>query len=267
MYCPTPRRRIVLIRTLVVSVALAVAPVLQNAQPVAAAGLCLLADKANFHLVANKFAAEVSASFFDVVRGDATVRTLDVCVGTGGGTFVLPANLETASGVVLQLGYGQRAGGSLSFYYARGSQTAIVWPGYSPTVGHRYRYWISRVVEPDNSITTAYKIQDLDDGSSSSLSFSGWYAGMDHAWWGTETWDALSAHGVLAGNLNQNPSYMGYSPNNSATTYYRSGLTCSDIWKNFTWDGSSDNSGCNGSRHGHVGTWVYGGDKLAPETH
>lgn len=110
-------------------------------------------------------------------------------------------------------------------------------------------------------------IQNLDTGTSSAIEFPGWYSSLDHAWWGAETQGTISAHGVPAGQSNQNMAYMGYSSNISSSMLFRSGLTCADVWKSFTWDGSSNNNGCNGTRHGHVGNWVYGGDKLAPETH
>lgn len=238
---------------------------------VAAAGLCSLAQHGNFHIAANKFADEVGASYFDLVRGDLTVRSLDVCVGSGNGaTYVLAANIETASGTIVQLGYGQQAGfAGRSFYYAHGTPDAIEWPNssYLPVVGNRYRFSITRFLEPGGVVDTIYKIQDLDAGTSSSIEFSGWYSGLNHAWWGAETGDSASAHGVPAGSSNQNLAYMGYSPNTNGTIYYRSGLTCSDIFKNFSWDGSTNGNACAGTRHGHVGNWVYGGDKLAPESH
>jgi hypothetical protein len=238
--------------------------------PVDAAGLCSIAEHGNFHIVANKFADEVGATYFDIVRGDLTVRGLDVCIGSGNGaTYVLAANIETALGQIVQIGYGQISGFTgRRFYYAFGSAAAIEWPDttYLPIVGDRYRFSITRFVEPGGLQDTIFKIQNLGHPSSSTVTRSGWYSGLNHAWWGAETQDSASAHGVPAGSSNQNLAYMGYSANTSTGTYFRSQMTCADIFKNFTWDGSGG-AACSGTRHGHVGTWVYGGDKLAPETH
>ncbi|MES2208703.1 MAG: hypothetical protein V4515_00730 [Chloroflexota bacterium] len=238
--------------------------------PAAAAGLCSIALHGNFHIVANKFADEVGATYFDLVRGDLTVRNLDVCAGSGNGsTYVLAANIETAVGQVVQIGYGQISGFTgRRFYYALGSVTAIEWPNssYLPTLGDRYRFSITRFVEPGGLQDTIVTIQNLDHPSTSTVTRSGWYSALNHAWWGAETEDSASAHGVPAGQANQNVAYMGYSPNTSGAIYYRSGMTCGDIFKDFTWDGSNG-AACSGTRHGHIGTWVYGGDELAPETH
>lgn len=238
--------------------------------PAEAAGLCSLAEHGNFHIVVNKFADEVGATYFDLVRGDLTVRSLDVCVGSGNGsTYILAANIETAGGQIIQVGYGQISGFiGRRFYYAFGSADAIEWPDSSflPVVGDRYRFSITRLVEPGGIADTVFKIQNLDHPATSTVERAGWYSGLNHAWWGAETEDSASAHGVLVGQANQNLAYMGYSPNTSGSVYYRSGLSCTDVFKNFTWDGSNG-AACAGTRHGHVGTWVYGGDKLAPETH
>ncbi len=232
-----------------------------------------MASHGYYQLTLNKFASDVGGSYFDLVRGDLTIRNLDICVGGSagnGGSFVLAANIESSAGFATQLGYGQEAGsGSLFFFYARGNPPdEIKWSTtYLPVVGDRYRFSITRVSGDGGLPDTVFKIQNLDAGGSSSKVFSGWPSGLNHAWWGAETHDSFSAHGVPAGQANQNVAYMGYSPNNSSTISYRSGLTCSDVFKNFVWDGSSDHTGCNGFRHGHVGNWVYGGDKLAVESH
>jgi hypothetical protein len=229
------------------------------------AGFCSLAQHGYSHIVANKFATDLGASYFDVVRGDAYVRELEVCIGTSagqGGTWVLPANVESTTGEIYQLGFGRGAGRlGNTFVYALGSPSAIEIRDVSPVDGHRYRFEIFRHA-PGN--TVSYRITDLS-ASATVWSFDSshaWSTAADHAWWGFETWDSASHHGVSAGKPGINMSFLGYSTNTENLIRYRSGMTCADIWKNFTWDGSSEHNGCSGKRRGPVGTWTYGGDML-----
>src|SRR5689334_22080173 len=108
-----------------------------------------------------------------------TIRALDLCIGLPGqgSTYMLGANIETASGQLLQLGYGQIAGPTgRRFYLVHGSPSAVEWPhNYLPVVGDRYRFTITRVVEPDGSADANYKIQDFDAGTSSTVTYDGWY--------------------------------------------------------------------------------------------
>jgi hypothetical protein len=238
-------------------------------ETIAWAGLCALAQHGNYHLVANKFARDVNATAtrFDMVRGDAYVRDLDICIGASagqGGSWVLPANVEGDSGEIYQLGYGRAVGrGSNYFVYALGSPLAVEITGVTPIAGHRYRFEITKRATFN---TVSFKITDLST-SPSALVWSWdtnhpWASLMNHAWWGYETWDSFSTHGVRPGKPGVGMAYMGYRANNESTVRYLSDMTCSDIWKNFTWDGSTGNNGCTGKRRAVLGTWVYGGDRL-----
>lgn len=184
----TRMRRRLVVR--LVFVAIIAGQILYRAPVASAAGLCGLASHGNYHVVLNKFASDIGASYFDLARGEMTIRQPDVCVGAGNGaTWMLGANIETATGSVVQLGYGQFAGESNpKFIYAHGSTAGIAWPNsYSPIVGNRYRFSITRVVEPGGLTDTDYLIQDLTGGTSSFLEVSGWFASLNHAWWGAET--------------------------------------------------------------------------------
>lgn len=232
-----------------------------------AAGLCAFAKHGHYHVVANKFAREVGATHFNMIRGDAYVRVLDVCIGISagqGGSWVLPANVESDTGDIYQLGYGRAAGrGSNYFVYALGSPTAIEIKDVAPISGHRYRF---EIVKRALYNTVSFKITDLSTSPASvvwsSHSSRPWSGAMNHAWWGYETWDSFSTHGVPAGKSGVAMAYMGYRSNVDERIHYRSSMSCSDIWKNFTWDGSAGNNGCTGNRRAVLGSWAYTGDEF-----
>src|SRR4051812_35010638 len=141
------------------------------------AGFCSLAQHGYFHVVANKFASDLGGKYFDVVRGDAYARQLEVCIGTSsgqGGTWVLPANVESTTGEIYQLGYGRGAGRlGNTFVYALGSPTSIEIKSVAPIDGHRYRFEIFRRATYN---TVSFRITDL------SLASVVWSLDTSHAW-------------------------------------------------------------------------------------
>jgi len=229
------------------------------------AGFCALAEHGYNHIVANKFASDLGAKYFDLVRGDAYVRELEVCIGYSagqGGTWVLPANVESTTGEIYQLGYGRGAGRQSNYFvYALATPTAQEITSAAPIDGHRYRF---EIYKRTTSSTVSFRITDLTTATVvwTFDSDHAWSSAADHAWWGFETWDSASHHGVSGGKLGVQMAYLGYSTETESFTRYRSDLTCKDIWKNFTWDGSTSHDGCTGKRIGSMGTWVYGGDML-----
>lgn len=237
-----------------------------GADKVAAAGSCTLATHTYTHIYVEKYASAIpdASVYFDMVRGDATVRDLDICVGSTagqGGSFVLPANIQDdTNGPIIQLGYGKWAGRSdLFFVYQLKGQEAKEWyPGHNfkPIVGDRIRFTITKGYLSGNVVTT-YIINNLTRGTNDSMTVAGWLVSPQHAWWGYETWDSYSRHGHVAGQPAINAAYLGYSGDANTTIYYRSGMTSSDV----------KNTSGQSNHHGHLINWVYGSDGLDAETH
>ena len=218
-------------------------------------------------LFVDKEIGEVSgADYFDGVRGDATIQSLDICFGVIGGSWVLPANVQNDSnGKIFQLGYGQGAGDDFTFVYANGSPNAIAWRTWTPIEGERYTFTITRSAGyPAFRITrqstgeSIYKVTDANFGM-----------GFDRTWWGYEANDKASSLGPLYGTGDVNMAYMGYSADNGGWIY-RSGLANAygdrptypnRMHKHLTFSDS------NNIRSGHIGDWVYGGDKFNVHTH
>lgn len=257
---------------------MAVAAMATSAQPASAAGPCFGNNTGQNQLFVDKMKSEISgASYFDAVRGDATVAPLDICIGAPanyGGSFVLPANVQNdANQRIFQLGYGQSPGESkLYFVYVDGdaiSRHAPTGTWGDPTIGSRYRFSITRE-STSSGYRPMFQITDLTDGGSIF-----WYGnvefgkGMDRTWWGYESLDQASSMGPLYGNGDVNMAYMGYSTEDGGWVY-RSGLTNSygdrPQYPNRMHKHVSFSDPLN-ARSGHIGDWVYGGDKFNVHTH
>jgi hypothetical protein len=237
-----------------------------TASPVQAAGLCGEPKQDAYLILVARSADDpgIPGTYMDLVRGEVTVRDLDVCtLPTEGGTFVLPANVEnTVTGSIFQLGYGQVAGEATEkFVFAAGSAQMQPWPDpdFVPIRGDRYRFSIWKTTLPNGNSVPQFGIRNLRTNAASFqlIGSVNWTTNYKLAWWGAETWDTASNHGSEAGTAPTTLSYMGYSPNTEGTIYYRSGMTSSDVHY----------VGPIPYHHGHIVNWVYGGDGLDIHTH
>ncbi len=237
----------------------------------AAVGFCSLASHGYYQVLVHKDISQITGNYFDLVKGDAYARDLDVCIGasqTQGGTFVLPANVQEEPGMgpgIFQAGYGKRTtDGSILFFYANGDATAIAISGATPSIGHRYRFRIQK----DSNAHPDFYIDDVTTGSgawSNTTTNTSYSIVYDYAWWGFETWDSYSHHGPNLPDPGVGMAYMGYSSDLSTTTFYRSGMTVSgDVCKC-----GGDWSQVDGNHQTvlTIGNWVYGGDKFDAEVH
>lgn len=241
--------------------------------PVAtAAGLCATRDETNEHIWVEKLDEEFgnpATVDFDAARGDATVANLDPCVGggSGGGTYILLANLQdddSSVRLIAQVAYGQECGTcDVRFYYTPNADgVAAVWPGsLTPIKGRRYTGIVSYYRNHLWQEFTKYMVIDKTTGATDTVYRSGWCDCYDRAWWGAEVADTMAELGAIAGSSypDVNMSYMGYSLVGDGTWIYRSGLTSADVKKSASGIGSNE--------HGHIGNWVYGGDMLELENH
>lgn len=200
--------------------------------PASAAGPCTMQSTVD-QVFIYKHAGDVPGDTnFDGVRGEATIRQLDVCVGLVAGnglTAVLPANVENANAAtnkIFQLGYVHRPMAGLSYVMADGQGDDLVfkqWDWCPIVIGHRVRFTITRT----SSGTPWFYIEDLTAacgagfGSPDGETFG---LGMEVTWWGYERNDTSSGLGVENGDPNVNMAYMGYRVKGGAWTY-RSGLT------------------------------------------
>lgn len=241
---------------------------LAAAAPVAAAGTtyygCTPADASNTYIIVKKTIEEVtqvpSATYFSYARGDATVRRLYPCnqnLGTGGGSWVLAANVE-GSGGIYQIGYGYDSFGSSNNRTAKfvdtpnGNGIPTAWPGsFDPAIGKRYRFVISKYEALPYIYMARYTITNLTDGGSETFHGTWNISGQPTtAWWGFERQNCKSQMGPPTGN-SVNLAYMGYQINLLGTTYFRQDLVYSvDIH-----DTENDSLG-------YIGDWVYNNDML-----
>jgi len=225
----------------------------------------------------DKDSSELANSKFDLVRGDATVGTINPCVGSqpfpyAAGSWMLLANVErSCCGEIIQIGYGQ--GCTLcvvDFIYTPGGFGAgAAWPGtLTPQSGHRVRLIIERVFSNPH-LSTRYTVKDIDTGVTQTTAVSGFYSGFDKAWWGAEALDTSSEVGQDAA-IDSNVAYMGYSTFATGTISYRSGMVFNACYCETNPGDPSDiekQGGTNSSEHGHLGTWVYGNDMVNFESH
>jgi len=268
------------LRTLVAIVSaftLTVGLVHLNAPIAIAAGACGASSGASDKVYVDKDSSELANSKFDLVRGDATVGTINPCVGSqpfpyAAGSWMLLANVErSCCGEIIQIGYGQ--GCTLcvvDFIYTPGGFGAgAAWPGtLTPQSGHRVRLIIERVFSNPH-LSTRYTVKDIDTGVTQTTAVSGFYSGFDKAWWGAEALDTSSEVGQDAA-IDSNVAYMGYSTFATGTISYRSGMVFNACYCETNPGDPSDiekQGGTNSSEHGHLGTWVYGNDMVNFESH
>jgi hypothetical protein len=83
---------------------------------------------------------------------------------------------------------------------------------------------------------------------------------QNHAWWGYESWDTESALGYRVGEAVTDIHTILYTPAGGVETW-RSGMTCSSIVKNFSWDGSGG-APCSPAVVGNIDSTNYTGDTL-----
>jgi hypothetical protein len=200
------------------------------------------------------------------VRGDATVAAPDVCVGTSGGTYVLPVNVEDTPGIS-QIGYGQQPNQASDFYWVPNLDgLAYPWPGaMRPTVGTRYRFEITRYYDNLNlEYAGHYRITNLSSGSWEQFNGSWPYGTGGTAWWGAETNETGSRHGHIPGaTYNVNAAYLGYKYDTNGTIWYRSGM----INSYYPAGSVVRDIGIPSNHQGHVITWVFGNDGVDVETY
>lgn len=242
-------------------------------------GSCFNSTGGNYHIIVHKTIGDpgMTAAYFDHVEGKTKVVVLEQCGEVGswyGGTFVLPANVETADGDIHQLGYGYFGGEpNPRFVTARYSSAMIEITSVTPVVGETYRFTVKK--SADNDIR--YTIERLDGDELHSYytqiwsyenSTSYWPLDATVTWWGSETWRTADGHGGTS-NGQSKIWDMRYSVNNSTGLVYRSNLYCSstsypqdDIYKNFSWDGSSSPCSPSATQRGQILTTTYTGDTL-----
>lgn len=261
----------------IASLALVIAPLQHPVPQALAAGGCGLSSATSDKVYVDKDSTELSDSPFDQVRGDATVGTINPCVGSqafpyAAGSWMMLANIEhSCCAEIIQLGYGQ--GCTLcpvDFIYTPGGFGAgAAWPGtLTPQSGHRVRLVIERVFSNPH-LSTRYTVKDLDTGVTQSTSVSGFYGGFDKAWWGAEAIDTSSEVGQDAA-LDSNVAYMGHSTFSSSAITYRSGMVFDTCYCEASPGDPSDiekQGGVSDGEHGHLGTWVFGNDMVNFESH
>jgi hypothetical protein len=243
-----------------------------TAAPVAAAGPCLVQQTMDKIFIYKHHGDVAGSEMFDGVRGDATLRQLDVCVGAAAGhglTAALPANIQnTSTGKIFQLGFVHRPLVGLDFVLVDGEVSDLVYfnPLSCPTVlGHRYQFKITN----DEDSNVIFQVTDeTADCTITKQSPDGHTYGtsMDMVWWGYERNDTSSGLGVENGDPNVNMAYMGYNMTGSGTWIYRTdlvnaieppggGVGCINciqteiINDNQTWFAT-------------IGDWVYNNDKF-----
>lgn len=262
----------------VVTCSALIAGLLQVTAPVAsAAGFCLGSSGTSDKVYVDKDSSELANSKFDLVRGDATVGSINPCVGTqsfpyAAGSWLLVANVErSCCGEIIQIGYGQGCSTCMvDFIYTPGGFGAgAAWPGsLTPQSGHRVRLIIERVFSNPH-LSTRYTVKDIDTGVTQTTSVSGFVSSFDKAWWGAEALDTSSEVGQDAA-LDSNFAYMGYSTFATSTISYRSGMNFDSCYCENNPGNPSDiekQGGTNSAEHGHLGTWVYGDDMVNFESH
>lgn len=240
-----------IIGTLVMSAALALAVVGPAAAHTPTG--CIAASKTNHQMWVGRDISQVSGNYFDLVRGNVRIQDLDPCVGDGltdgKGSFVLAANLQTTGTGVVQLGYGQfGTSNPLKFYWVNGNggqANTATW-AENPAIGHTYTLSIEKTA----SNTIKYIVSDLTDGSQQSYTASNSWLSFSLAWWGYETLDTQSQHGVTTGENPNRLHYMGYSTDTVSSWSYRSSLTSGDIAKNWV----------DANHYGAIGTLNVTGD-------
>lgn len=253
--------------------------------PARAAGLCAGASGASDKVYVDKDRAELSNAYFDLVRGDATVGTMNPCVGTmqfpyGTGSWILLANVEDSDASpekIHQVGYGR--GCSIGcpddfIWTPAGNGSGAAWPGtLTPAYGHRVRGIIERktyAADP-GVIHARYTVRDITTGVQQTAELDSWQDGYDKAWWGAEALDTSSEVGVDFA-LDSNMAYLGYSTTLMSGVLYRSDMNFDACYCETgpPYDSPSSvekQGGTNSAEHGHLGTWVYGNDMVNFESH
>ncbi len=207
----------------------------------------------------------LSGTAFDYVSGQVTLRDLDICtkIATNlyGGSWILGANVESNSGDIYQIGYGQNAGDSTETIWLQvGGGTAPFSVGRPFTMNYgdtlKFEVWKAN----DSGSTVGFRATDTTNGQSyTTFKNTGvsWDLDSDRAWWGAETHDNSTTMGTCSTCARVALRFLGYSTNANGTIYYRSGMTSGDVYK----------IDPNSNHHGHIVDWTYGADALEVESH
>ena len=249
------------------------------AAPVYAAGLCGAATGTSDKVFVDKDSSELPSNF-DLGRGDATVGSMNPCVGGAAfpyaqGSWILLANLEDsdASPVeIMQAGYGKGCSFCADdfIYTPAADGSGAAWPGsLTPVNGHRVRFKIQRV-STSSGIKAKYTLTDVTTNQTEIFNAT-WKAGITKAWWGAEALDTSSEVGVDYAGNDSNVAYMGYSVLDNGSILYRSDMEFDACYcEDAPGAGPSDvekQGGRNSTEHGHLGTWVFGNDMVNFESH
>lgn len=268
------------VRAVITALGLAVACLpISPATSAQAAGFCFGSTGTSDKVFVDKDSSELPSNF-DLGRGDATVGSMNPCVGNAAfpyasGTWILLANLEDVDAnpvEIMQAGYGK--GCSLcadDFIYTPAADgSGAAWPGsLTPVNGHRVRFKIERV-STSSGIKAKYTLTDVTTGESEVRNAT-WETGITKAWWGAEALDTSSEVGVDYAGHDSNVAYMGYSVLDNSSILYRSDMVFDACYcEDEPGAGPSEvekQGGRNSTEHGHLGTWVYGNDMVNFESH
>jgi hypothetical protein len=226
--------------------------------PASAVGACNAGTQANHHIILQRPLTLPTPVYYDAAGGRATVRPLPVCLSfgiTGHFTAVLPANLQTTTGIY-QLGYGHRAGEGEDqnrIVWANGPATAV-WGAvlqngttYEFTIrkgagGHIVFKVVNTTASPDITVFTFIPGNYFPSAAINS-------------WWGYETQDGCaSSHGHFAPD----------APINMKNLFYSTTGSTSDV-AYAPASGIYTTNDCGSAHHGHIetnsnGVWVFDGE-------
>lgn len=159
---------------------------------------------------------------YTAVQATVVSRVVTPCTGTGGASFVLPANIGGPDGHVIQLGYGREGSDAANFLVTKDDQSRGVLhyysvPGRTFAWNHTYRFTIAQSIVAGIDSWT-YTIEDLTDVWSYSFSYRRTWVGIS-VWYQVESYDANSMFGAASTNVvTITPMKYKYNANTAWTT-------------------------------------------------
>lgn len=252
-------------RKTLIALFVAVALLIPAATPVLAADpTCFPSTRiSNKIAVIKDYRTNPGDALFYFVDGEATVRDLQNCTGTGLGQYhgiaVLPANMQGSSGIY-QLGWQEAQLYGRRFILAHESESAIPWPGnWTPQLGLRYRF---EILINSTQDWVFYKITKVETGTFESYYMSGApsHANLPSlAWWGYEQLDNKSGIGPVHGLELVRMSRMRYKYMGLSVPLIRTDIDKADP------DDYYRDAGLESCYHGHVQDTTYNNDTLSAD--
>jgi hypothetical protein len=240
------------------------------APSVAAEGICQATGGPQKLFVVRYYTDMSGDARFDHVSGAATAQDLDNCSGGGGGSAILPANIQTSRGIY-QLGYTENFFNRCFAYVFQPSGGApapiqlcgVEHPDTSNHDSYTYDIWLNNTSEFNMQVR--FKIVNKSDSPDTVVwdqTFNTAYNNKgEFAWWGAERQENQSSLGNQHDDSthNINMRLMKYSTTALSFDLQVNGLSAANICTEpcgGNWAGKDfgKTTGIDSSQHYHVGT-------------